>query len=306
MRLAGRLRAGRLVSMMMVVLGASGAPALAQSDPPVRDDPPRAIGVRAAGMGGAFTAVADDGSAAYWNPAGLATGAFFSVLLDCNTLDRQSALLLAIGTPPLGLTYYRTTSAEVKGGPRSFVAHHAGVTVVQSVGGRLAVGATLKAVHGVTSPDGDAIASTKFDAELGVITTGSFARLGLSVHNLLQPEFASRDVVVRLNRRVRAGLAVNARQNTIVAADIDLTKTQTSRGDWRDVAVGIESHVHRAAWVRGGVRVNAAGGNSTGAAPIATIGGSYAVYGSVLADAQVSLGSSQGDRGWGAGLRFVF
>lgn len=32
----------------------------------------RGFGARAQGMGGAFTAVADDGTAAYWNPAGLA------------------------------------------------------------------------------------------------------------------------------------------------------------------------------------------------------------------------------------------
>ncbi|HBR29889.1 MAG TPA: hypothetical protein DD789_10700, partial [Firmicutes bacterium] len=29
------------------------------------------LGARALGMGGAYTAIADDGTAAYWNPAGI-------------------------------------------------------------------------------------------------------------------------------------------------------------------------------------------------------------------------------------------
>ena len=306
MRLFRLRRAVQWGSLAMVSIGFSAMPAVAQSDSTVQHDTPHAIGVRATGMGGAFTAVADDGSAVYWNPAGLATGSFFSLLIDGNALDRQSALLLAIGTPPLGLTYYRTTTAEVKDGPHTLVAHHAGVTVVQSVGGRFAVGATLKAVHGVAASDAGSISSNKFDADLGVITTGSFARLGLSVHNLLQPEFASPSGTIRLDRRVRAGVSIHAREDTIVAADIDLTKTTTPRGDWRDVAVGIESHPHRTVWVRGGVHLNASGGDGTGAAPIASLGGSYAVYGSLLADGQVSVGSARGDRGWGVGLRFVF
>jgi len=35
------------------------------------------IGVRAQGMGGAFTAVADDATASWWNPSGMAGGAYF-------------------------------------------------------------------------------------------------------------------------------------------------------------------------------------------------------------------------------------
>ena len=34
------------------------------------------------GMGGAFVAVADDGSAIYWNPAGLATGPYFELRFE--------------------------------------------------------------------------------------------------------------------------------------------------------------------------------------------------------------------------------
>jgi hypothetical protein len=264
-------------------------------------------------MGGAFTAVADDGSAVFWNPAGFASGSFLSVVADVNRLDRRSGFLVALGTPPLGLSYYRTAIAEVKNGRNTLVAHHAGVSLVQSLGGRLAVGTTLKLVHGIASPsDGAGISTNRFDADLGVMATGSLGQLGLSVRNLLQPEFKTSGGVMRLDRHVRAGVSLHAGQDTTVAADLDLTTATTPRGDWRDAAVGLEGHPARNAWVRGGVHWNTArlrGSAATAgadAAPVASIGGSYAVYGSTKADAQVSFGSSSGDRGWGLGLRFVF
>src|SRR5262249_26709493 len=71
----------------------------AQSAPP--------IAVRAAGRGGAFTGVADDGTAPFWNPAGLASGSFVGLTVDGNALDRQSGLFLGLATPPLGVCYYR-------------------------------------------------------------------------------------------------------------------------------------------------------------------------------------------------------
>ena len=186
------------------------------------------------------------------------------------------------------------------------MAHHAGVSLVQSVGGRLAVGTTLKVVRGIAWPargaGGAAISSTKFDADVGVMSTGSLGQLGLSIRNLLQPEFTAPGGVIRLDRRVRAGVSIHAGQKTTVAADLDLTTATTPRGEWRDAAIGLEAHPARNAWVRGGVHWNAAGSS----APVGSIGASYAVYGATMADAQVSFGSARGERGWGVGLRFVF
>jgi hypothetical protein len=293
-----RVLRGRCVWSLMILLSLPVS-ADAQAEAPV--------GVRATGMGGAFTAVADDGSAAFWNPAGFASGAFVSLVVDANILDRRSGGLVALGTPPLGLAYYRTAIAAEKNGRNTLVAHHAGVSLVQSVGGRLAVGTTLKVVRGIAAePAGSAggaeSSTTKFDADIGVMTTGSFGQLGLSVRNLLQPEFKTSGGAIRLERRVRAGVSIHAGQDVTVAADLDLTTATTARGEWRDAAIGLEAHPMKKAWLRGGVHWNAAGSS----APIGTIGASYAVYGATMADAQVSFGSASGDRGWGLGLRFVF
>lgn len=290
--------ARRCTCTLWLLLAAS-ASASAQSEAP--------IGVRAAGMGGAFTAVADDGSAAFWNPAGFASGSFFSLVADANVLDRRKGTLVALGTPPLGLSYYRTAITAEKNGRNTLVSHHAGVTLLQSVGGHLSVGTTLKLVRGIASAAGSAaISSNRFDADLGVMSTGSLAQVGLSVRNLLQPEFRTPAGPMRLERHVRAGLSMHARPDLTVAADLDVTTAATPRGNWRDAALGVESHPSVKAWLRGGVHWNTAGRAPAGAAPVASFGGSYVIYGSVLADAQVSLGSADGDRGWGLGVRFVF
>ena len=258
-----------------------------------------APGVRAAGMGGAFTAVADDASAAYWNPAGLATAGFFSLVVDRNAGNRgSSASLIAIGTPPLGFSYYRTATGDRSNGRNSLIAHHAGVTVLQSLGGRLTVGGTLKLVHGnVRSGSGAEGSTTKFDMDLGVMASGEAGRIGVTVHNVTEPDFAGPGATVTLARQVRAGVSLNVGSMTSVAADVDLA------GDRRQAAVGTEVHPVRTGWLRGGLHWKTTGGE---AAPVGSVGGSYAIYGSALADAQVSFGSDKGDRGWGIGLRFIF
>src|SRR6187399_1330275 len=70
------------------------------------------IGVRAEGMGGAFVAVADDASAVYWNPAGIATGATFDFQIARVEREAGSGFLIGATLPVVGLSYYRTHTVQ--------------------------------------------------------------------------------------------------------------------------------------------------------------------------------------------------
>src|SRR5688572_18945412 len=63
------------------------------------------VGSRAEGMGGAFVAVADDASAVYWNPAGIATGATFDLQVS---KGNESGVFIGAALPVLGASYYKT------------------------------------------------------------------------------------------------------------------------------------------------------------------------------------------------------
>src|SRR5687768_4666028 len=77
------------------------------------------VGSRAEGMAGAFVAVADDATAVYWNPAGIATGSIVSVVLDAGRFrlgstraqtapnEEDTGAVVAMSATAIGLAYYR-------------------------------------------------------------------------------------------------------------------------------------------------------------------------------------------------------
>jgi hypothetical protein len=295
-------------------------------------------------MGGAFVAVADDASAAYWNPAGFASGNYFSLVLDRSTdkvsrtalggAATDSGLLVTVGMPALGLSYSRVRSVSLStpvtasGNPAgsgqvrldTLITHQSGATLVQSIARGIAVGTTLKVVRGVASstilPDGDRDAlltrdgelagkgTSTFDADVGVMVNRGVLKAGLTVRNLMQPAFetAGESVKLSLRRQARAGVAIALVEGWSAAADLDLTRTPAPSGDTRGFSAGTEGRIGRKAFVRGGVRLNTIGARQ----PSVAAGGSYALMGSVLLDAQVTTGSDRAHRGWGIAARFVY
>ena len=80
------------------------------------------VGERAAGMGGAFVAVASDSSATWWNPAGIAAGPFVDGAVGRARIEAKEALPVwrqrtswfALATPPLAVSYYRFRITDIQ------------------------------------------------------------------------------------------------------------------------------------------------------------------------------------------------
>jgi len=166
---------------LLVPASATMALALALAAAPLGAQPVASLGTRALGMGGAFVAVADDTTAVYWNPAGLAKGPFFGAVLDgvqdevdptsrlgAPEASQRAATLAAVGVPSLAVSYarLRTTRVPAPGasstdtgsgaaGVSSLTTHHVGATILQSLGEAVVVGATLRWVRGVAAAGPD-------------------------------------------------------------------------------------------------------------------------------------------------------
>jgi hypothetical protein len=310
-----------------------------------------AVGLRALGMGGAFVAVADDASATYWNPAGLVTGPVFSLVAETGrgtheatpvptaagvapgTLGflRQRGTLIALGTWPIGGTFYRlpTASARVVGSGAAestaslgrLTTTHIGVNVLQTVVDGVHVGATLKYVHGSAGQGvGSPAPADPLDAAAALATRGSHAfdldtgvmidlvprlRVGLTVRNLLEPGFeAGEGRQLELPRQVRTGLAFRPTTGLTLSFDADLTSSPDPTGDRRNLAMGAEQRFwQERASVRGGVRVS----TDADTRPVVTTGGSVALRSGVFADGYVAVGlEASAPDGFGVGLRVTF
>jgi hypothetical protein len=280
------------------------------------------IGVRAKGMGGAFTAVADDATATWWNPAGLATGAYLNMTVEYgetneppfpgNAPHRGFALTF----PALGLSYYRMTVSEIAlpastasssagrqdpGTPsvRTLEVSQFGATVGQSIGRYFVVATTVKALNGNDDTDPG--------LDVGAMVHFGSLRAGVIVRNVREPVLGEGEAAVTLKRQARAGAALTAAASSplalTLAFDADVLDIPTAVGDERRVAGGVEVWTRgRVIGGRGGISVSTIGDHRE-----AYSGGvSVAVKRGIYGEAQVTGGSDSLRQGWSAGFRMTF
>jgi hypothetical protein len=283
------------------------------------------VGTRADGMGGAFVAVADDASAVYWNPAGIASGATFDFQVSGGPARPQTGsdpdgtnFFIGAALPVLGLSFYRSHTVQVDTDRenigsgrvklRPLTTSNVGVTVVQTIVTNVVIGTTARVVHGGIEGFNT---RTMADFDIGALVSVGNVRVGVTGRNLREPEYEVEDEGrTEVERQLRVGAALVPRSLPSgvhgpfsLAFDIDITETASPIGPVKLAALGGEY------WIAAG-RVGLRAGlrwNTLDASERWTSGGLTVRFPkSVHVEGQVTKPNGNGDSEWLVGSRITF
>lgn len=297
------------------------------------------IGSRALGMGGAFVAVADDASAAFWNPAGLASGQPAGATIEwvrfrvgdregkwqTRPVDRTTRFV-SLGTWPIAVSILDVDEARVVGVQADrgewFSSRHYGLSLLQTLTEGVVVGTTLryvrsKAAVGVLNDPSvrffteaalDEVralptkSSQSFDLDVSAMYDARVFRVGATVRNLRAPSLPAPggESVVQF-RESRVGLAILPKDGVTLAMDLDLETVMVAGAPYRMLAGGAEFRVSRTIVVRAGARRNREVPMADGW--LATAGAGLAVRPGTWLDVHAAFGPGDTGQRLGVGLR---
>jgi hypothetical protein len=303
------------------------------------------VGTRAQGMGGAFVAVADDATATWWNPAGMATGSLFSMLAeqsrfttpdnpsDADAGRRLSASSFASAVPVFGFSYYHYRISESRAlanttvpassfGVQASEVSQFGLTFDHSLTDHLVVASTVKIMRGgagsgtstATSSRLDAADNlsfarhTRLDLDAGVMAVFDDVRVGFTARNLTRPDFGDEAHPLALDRQARAGVAwVRGAFGALDAFTLSSDVDLTTNSS--DIEPSRRVAGGAEAWLVNrhlGLRGGVTHNTVGSAATAWSSGGSIKLTSGLSFDVARTAGNDQTLRGWSGSVRLVF
>jgi hypothetical protein len=209
-----------------------------------------AVGARAAGMGGAYVSVADDATAVFWNPAGIAriTGNLVSInhmMMPAEIAFDQFTYVFSVGFIP-GTLAVSARALTMDDMPRTTVFHPYGddtyfdagdmafgLSYARSLTDKFSVGGTLNLVRSGL----DEYSSQSNTIDFGTIYDTGFKslRIGMSIANA-GSEMKFIDRGVKMPVIFRLGMSMNVYQNgphsVLSAAEFSHPPDNAERANW--------------------------------------------------------------------------
>jgi hypothetical protein len=209
-----------------------------------------AVGARAAGMGGAYVSVADDATAVFWNPAGIAriTGNLVSMnhmMMPAEIAFDQFTYVFSVGFIP-GTLAVSARALTMDDMPRTTVFHPYGddtyfdagdmafgLSYARSLTDKFSVGGTLNLVRSGL----DEYSSQSNTIDFGTIYDTGFKslRIGMSIANA-GSEMKFIDRGVKMPVIFRLGMSMNVYQNgphsVLSAAEFSHPPDNAERANW--------------------------------------------------------------------------
>ncbi len=201
-------------------------------------------GARALGMGGAFVGVADDATACYWNPAGLAWTAgweitgMYSAGMNIDRSFNYVGFSRNGNALAYGLQWMNAGMSDIPGqrflgdavslydyGDNAFSLSLAKGFDLAAIG---VTGKYLRQSVGADWVADDAVNGWAFDAGFGLILT-DYARFGLSVANIAG-QLGDVELVNTIPATLRAGVALLPMDGLTVAFDLEKTRDEEDYG----------------------------------------------------------------------------
>jgi len=188
------------------------------------------IGPRAIAMGGAFSSIADDAEALYWNPAGLPsighqeiTGTHAN-LFGSDIVDNYAAFVLPLARRrAAAIDWYRSGFNDPE---LDFGENRIDLSYGQKILPSLSLGATVKYLNRNTSLDGVSVRRGRgAGLDFGIIATPlDRLRLGIVAQDAFDTKITysqGEGTVVAYPRTLRVGASYSPIRDAIVAADLD-------------------------------------------------------------------------------------